>query len=52
MYVNVDAYKSLPLADFIAAAGNYAYANLWLWEGRTLPWRLAADVIIAFFLSR
>ncbi len=32
-----------------AAAGNYAYVNLWLWEERTSPWRPAADVIIAFF---
>jgi hypothetical protein len=57
LYVNVDASKAcfqashLPILSpqLTTAAGNYAYANLWFWEGQTLPWRPAADVIIAFF---
>jgi hypothetical protein len=47
---------SLPLPisspQLTAAAGNYAYANLRFWEGQTSPWRPAADVINASFLSR
>jgi hypothetical protein len=61
LYVNVYAFKKpgpsqaspLPISSpqLTAAAGNYAYVNLWLWEGQTLPWRPATDVISPFSLT-